>query len=76
MGRERLAVTLGTRTMLWDLIVTGIGEDESIMGNDFRMAYRLTIRPHEGGRVPAGGPKDEVIRLVRSAAQCLTKSER
>ena len=42
MGQARLAVTLGTRTVLWDFIVTKIGEDKGILGNDFAMAHRLT----------------------------------
>ena len=62
MGRERLAVTLGTRTVLWDFIVTETGEDEGILGNDFAMAHRLTVRLHEGAvyqpAVPRSGTDD------------------
>ena len=51
----RSAVTLGTRKIEWDFVVTEIGEDKGIIGNDFVMAHRLTVRPHEGGSLPPRG---------------------
>ena len=70
IGRARLAVTLGTRTVLWDFIVTKIGEDMGILGNDFAMAHRLTVLPHERAvylpAVPRSG-KDDMGECLPSA---------
>ena len=59
MGGARLAVTFGTRTLLWDFIMTEIGEDKGILGSDFATAHQLTVRPQEGAvylqAVPRGG---------------------
>ena len=48
LGRARLTVTLGTRVIKWSFIVAEIGDDEGILGNDFAMAHKLTVRPCEG----------------------------
>ena len=48
LGRARLTVTLGTRVIEWSFIVAEIGDDEGILGNDFAMAHKLTVRPCEG----------------------------
>ena len=47
-GMSRLTVTLGTRTIEWDFMVTEMRDNEGILGNDFTMAHRLTVQPHEG----------------------------
>ena len=41
-------MTFGYRAVNWDFIVAQIGEDEGILGNEFAMAYQLTVRPSEG----------------------------
>ena len=38
----------GCRTVDWDFIVAEIGEDEGILGNDFAMAHKIMVQPHEG----------------------------
>ena len=38
-------MTLGTRAIKWNFIVAEIGDDEGILGNDFAMAHKLTVRP-------------------------------
>ena len=48
LGRTRLTVTLGTRAIKWNFIVAEMGDDERILGNDFAMAHKLTVRPCEG----------------------------
>ena len=48
LGSTRLTVTLGTRAIKWNFIVAEIGDDEGILGNDFAMAHKLTVRPCEG----------------------------
>ena len=48
LGKARLTVTLGTRVVEWGFIVAEIGDDEGILGNDFAMAHKLTVRPCEG----------------------------
>ena len=47
LGRARLTVTLGTRVIKWSFIVAEIGDDKGILGNDFAMAHKLTVRPCE-----------------------------
>ena len=47
-GRARLTVTLGTWVIKWSFIVAEVGDDEGILGNDFAMAHKLTVRPCEG----------------------------
>ena len=49
-GMSETGITLGMRMVLWNFIVTKIGEDEVILGNDFAMAHQLTVR--------AVGPKE------------------
>ena len=62
-----MSETLGTRTVLWDFIMTEIGEDEGILGNDFAMANWLTVQPHEGAVylqvVPRNG-SDDMVELL------------
>ena len=48
LGSTRLTVTLVTRAIKWSFIVAEIGDDEGILGNDFAMAHKLTVRPCEG----------------------------
>ena len=48
LGKAGLTVTLGTGVVEWGFIVAEIGDDERILGNDFAMAHKLTVRPLEG----------------------------
>ena len=48
LGRARLTVTLGTRVIKWSFIVAEIGDDEGILGNNFVMAHKLTVRLCKG----------------------------
>ena len=48
LGRTRLTVAFGTRTIEWNFIVAEIEDDEGILGNDFAMAHELMVRPYEG----------------------------
>ena len=41
-------MTLGTRAIKWNFIVAKIGDEEGILGNDFAMAHKLTVRPCDG----------------------------
>ena len=47
LEQARLAVNLGAQVITWNFIVAEIGKDEGILGNDFAMAHRLMVRPHE-----------------------------
>ena len=48
LGRTRLTVTLGTRAIECNFIEADIGDDKGILGNDFAMAHKLTVRPCKG----------------------------
>ena len=76
LGRARLAVNLGAQVITWDFIVAEIGEDKGILGNDFTMAHRLMVRPHEAAVylpvTEGGGREDMGERLpctIRSIAE-------
>ena len=75
-------MTLGTQMVLWDFVVTQIGEDEGILGNDFTMAHLLTVWPHEGAvylpAAPRSGTDDMGECLpcaVRSVVELRTITE-
>ena len=62
--------------------MTEIDEDEGILGNDFAMAHRLSVRPHEGAvyllAVSRSGTDDMGERLpwsVSSVAEVQTITE-
>ena len=38
---------LGVQVITWDFIVAEIGEDKGILDNDFAMAHRIKVQPHE-----------------------------
>ena len=68
---------LGVQVIPWYFIVVEIGEDKGILGNDFSMAYRITVRPQEAAvylSASSGGGRDDMgERLSIAEVRAITE---